>query len=143
VSAAIYVLLNRWHGNYGWLTLFNFTFFKSSPYPAQMVLSHRFSDYVVPYVSTLRDLWIEPIAQVSVYALCAYVCFVCRRELAAMANRHLFFTLPVTFIVLRLALFPSYEGRFFAFPATMILVGTLGAMQAAMQSQARNRTTSG
>jgi hypothetical protein len=125
-SLAAYVLINRWHGNYGWLTLFNFNFIQSTPFPADLVLSHRLADYWPPYVSTFLYLLIEPGAQTLIYLLCIYVLVLYRDEARTFAGLHAFIAIPVGVIVLRLLLFPNYEDRYFVFPASMILAGTLG-----------------
>jgi hypothetical protein len=56
-AIAFYISINMLHGNYGYLTLFNFTFIGSlTPYPADIAISHQLGDYLIPYALLLNDL---------------------------------------------------------------------------------------
>jgi hypothetical protein len=135
LSLAAYVLVNKWHGNYGLLTVFNFYFMQLSPFPAEMAISHRFSDYLPPYITNFRELLLAPGAQTLIYLLCIYVLIKHRDEAKKFAALHVFLTIPLCFIVLRLLAFPNYEERFFTFPASLILAGTLGILTSAIRAR--------
>jgi hypothetical protein len=129
-ALAAYLLVGWAQHSYSLLTVFNFYFFQLAPFPAQMPISHRLADYLPPYYLNLRDLLIAPGPQTLIYLLCLYACIARRAQLRQFADRHAWLTLPMCFIALRLALFPNYEARFFVFPASMILAGTLGLLAA-------------
>jgi hypothetical protein len=113
--------------------LFNFNFIHKTPFPADLVLSHRLADYWPPYVSTIVDLLTWPSAQMLTYLLCIYVLVMYRDQAKAFAGLHAFIAIPLGLVVLRLMLFPNYEDRYFVFPASMILAGTLGIIANALQ----------
>jgi len=65
-----YFTVNFLNGNYGWLTLFNFSFFGFSPFPADMVISYRIKDYIWPYVDVLFDLPNVPQFLIYIVSIC-------------------------------------------------------------------------
>jgi len=135
-----YVLINRWHGSYGLLGVFNFYFFTMSPFPAQMPISHHLADYLPPYLQNLRDLLVEPGPQTLIYLLALYAVIAHRDEARKFTGLHVLLTVPACFILMRLLAFPNYEERFFVFPASMILAGTIGILAKAAQSARTSET---
>jgi len=122
-SFMAYFIVNSLNGNYGWLTLFNFSFFGYSPFPADMVISNRIKDYIWPYVDTLLSL--PNIPQFLIYFVSIYILLpkVINKEIPE--NAYEFFIIPFLYVVIHLALFPIYENRFFVFSSSIMFVGML------------------
>src|SRR5690606_3580247 len=60
VTAAIcYLAVNHLAGNYGYLTIFNFSFIEMDPYPAGLVPSTHLPSYLRPYGSALLQVLID------------------------------------------------------------------------------------
>jgi hypothetical protein len=128
VSAAAYVLINRIHGNYGWLMLINQSLIQKSPFPGSIVPSHDLGDYVRAYFLTFQDIVTQPNFLTPIVLVAVYVYALHRRAAGSDLSRYAFFFIPLAFAVLRLLLYPSYEDRYFCFSAMMILAGTLATM---------------
>jgi len=133
-AAAVYLLINRSHGNYGWATLFNFVLIKVSPYPAEMAISHRLSDYVLAYRNAYLDLLTDPNFLVLACLLAIYACIVRWSEVKNMAGRDVFFSIPLLLIGARLVLYPAYEQRYFSLPVSLILAGLIGVVSDVLRS---------
>jgi hypothetical protein len=96
-AAAIYISVTKLTGNYGYLTLFNFTFIGSlNPYPANIVISHQFADYLIPYGLLLQSLVSHP--HTVVYALALYLFWLNRDQLkGGKVHFYCLFILPFVF----------------------------------------------
>ncbi len=124
-SVALYILINQLHGNYGYLTLFNFTFVGSlTPYPADIVISHQFSDYVIPYALWLNN-WIFH-SHSAVYVLALYLLWQKKDHIKDHLDFYCLFGLPFVFTVIHILLFPIEQYRFFVFSASLIFIWSLG-----------------
>jgi hypothetical protein len=124
-AAAIYIAVTQLSGNYGYLTLFNFTFIGSlNPYPAHIVISHQVRDYVIPYVRLLQGLISHP--HTVVYALALYLFWLNRDQINwGKVDFYCLFSLPFVFTVVHMLLFPTDHFRFFVFSASLIFVWSL------------------
>lgn len=127
-AAAIYISVNKLAGNYGYLTLFNFTFIGPlNPYPENIVVSRQVGDYVIPYVRLLQSVISHPHAVV--YALALYLFGL--NGVKVEGDKVHFYCLsflPFVFTVAHMLLFPSDHFRFFVFSASLILVWSLTAI---------------
>jgi hypothetical protein len=124
-AAAIYILVTKLTGNYGYLTLFNFTFMGSlSPYPANIVISHQVGGYIVPYALLLQSLLSHP--HTVVYVLALYL-FWLNRDQVNRGKVHFYclFILPFVFTAAHMLLFPSNHFRFFVFSSSLIFIWSL------------------
>jgi hypothetical protein len=124
-AAAIYVSVNKLTGNYGYLTLFNFTFIGSlNPYPERIAISHQLGDYLIPYALLLQSLLSHP--HTVVYALALYLFWLNRDQLKeGKVHFYCLFILPFVFGAAHMLLFPSDHFRFFVFSASLIFVWSL------------------
>ncbi len=124
LSAAFYVLVNKLNGNYGYLTIFNFSFIgELTPYPADMVISHKISDYLKPYFLLIGDLITHSYAVI--LGLSLYLLQVKFAGIKYDMDFHCLFLLPIVFMIAHLLLFPSIEYRFLVFSASLIFVWSL------------------
>jgi hypothetical protein len=121
-SVVAYVCVSGIWGGYGWLTLFNFTLITGAvPFPAEINISERLSDYIAPYGRVWSMLLHSH--QFVIYCLAAFVIV---KEFGRQKSSREFwmlFVIPFTFLVLHLGLFPLYEDRFFGFVASLTLLG--------------------
>ncbi|MBN9134378.1 MAG: hypothetical protein J0H48_13635 [Nitrosospira multiformis] len=124
-AAAIYILVTGLTGNYGYLTLFNFTFIGSlNPYPANIVISHQVGDYIIPYALLLRSLVSHPHAVI--YVLALYLFWLNRNQINRdKIHFYCLFILPFVFTATHMLLFPSNHFRFFVFSSSLILIWSL------------------
>jgi hypothetical protein len=128
ISAAAYVVINRTHGNYGWVTLFNQSLIQISPFPGEIVPSTRVWDYVQVYLLTWEDVVTLPNFLTPILVVSIAVFFLNRRSGTPLLYRYVFFWIPLAYAALRLALYPAFESRYFCFPAVMLLAGALGTL---------------
>ena len=127
-AAAIYISVAKLTGNYGYLTLFNFTFIDSlNPYPANIVISRQIGDYLIPYGLLLQSLVSHP--HTMVYVLALYLFWLHRDQVKGdKVHFYCFFVLPFVFTAAHMLLFPSDHFRFFVFSASLIFVWSLTAI---------------
>jgi hypothetical protein len=135
-AAAIYISVTKLTGNYGYLTLFNFTFIGPlNPYPANIVISHQVADYLTPYGLLLQSLVSHP--HTVVYALALYLFWLNRSRLkGSSVDFYCLFILPFVFSAAHMLLFPSNHFRFFVFSNSLIFVWSLTVIA---QSKAGDR----
>lgn len=123
ISLLIYFVINNTNANYGWATLFNFTFMGLTPYPADLVPSSDIREYLRPYYSSATHIIFHshfPIYMVAAYAVAINVrTLFSRHEVIAMV------VLPMLFVLFHLALYPAYYHRFFVFAAAVVFVWLL------------------
>ena len=124
LSVAFYILVNKLNGNYGYLTIFNFSFIgKLTPYPSDMVISHKISDYLKPYLLLIRDLITHSYG--AIFVLSLYLLRIKPTGIKYDADFYCLFALPFIFMIVHLLLFPSMEYRFLVFSASLIFVWSL------------------
>ncbi|MBA2658811.1 MAG: hypothetical protein H0U72_04480 [Nitrosospira sp.] len=134
-SVAFYILINKLYGNYGYLTLFNFTFIGSlTPYPADIVISHKFSDYLIPYALLLNNLIFH--SHSAIYVLAVYLLWLKRDQVKAHADYYYLFGIPLVFTIAHMLLFPTMQYRFFVFSASLILVWSLSVLSQPARKEA-------
>ncbi len=123
-SASFYVLINQLHGNYGYLTLFNFTFVGSlTPYPADIVISHKAGDYLIPYALLLENIIFH--SHSVIYVLSAYLLWLKRDQIKVDVNSYCLLGIPFVFNITHMLLFPTTHYRFLVFSISLILVWSL------------------
>lgn len=131
-AVAAYVLNNRLNAGYSFLTVFHFTLIGLDPYPATLAVSTNPADYLAAYGRMLKTLTRSP--HVAIYFVAACVAFIHRKALfgegrAAGADPHatrLLLLVPGLFVLAHLALLPIYTERYFAYPASVILLWLIG-----------------
>lgn len=144
VAALAYAAVNREAGNYGWLTLFNFSTGALTPYPAQLAPSANWKDYARPYVSAEYDLISN--GQFLLYFIATYILFYRWRSGGVLnrawwrpgssersANEERFYVLyviPMAYAALHILLFPNFEPRYFVFSAALVFVWILSREKA-------------
>ena len=126
-SILTYFILNILNNNYGWITLFNFTFIGISPFPANMAISYRINDYIWPYINTL--LVLQNMPQFIIYFLSIYLLIpkVLNKDVPEGVCE--VFVIPLLYVVFHLALFPVYDNRFFAFSSSIMFFGMLNLLK--------------
>jgi hypothetical protein len=122
-----YILVNKLNGNYGYLNIFNFALIKISPYPADLVPSNDFWDYLKPYIHA-------PLGFVSkghnpahavIYFISAIILVGKWRMAIKSRDFYILFAIPLAYVFLHLVLFPVYRDRFFAYSASITLIGII------------------
>ena len=111
-----YFFVNNIMGNYGWLTIFNFTLIGIDPYPENIIISNNFMDYIKPYI---RAAWgIANNLHGLIYLLSFTIwTYSAKTNGINKSNRDLGFIVCLIFVVLHMLAFPVYMDRFFTFAA--------------------------
>lgn len=137
IVLAFYFAINTLYAHYGWLTLFNFTFMESSPYPAELSLSTNSMDYIRPYFAAGAAFLTH--AHMPFYFLAIFLLVKSWKSISVDASLLLLFVVPLVFLVLHLALFPLLQERFFVYSSSLMLIWILKQLDQAMtQSQPRS-----
>jgi hypothetical protein len=123
----VYVTIGMTQHAYSWLTLLNFTFVDKEPYPSDIVQSLDVTDYLPIYVRTAWEILGS--SHFLVYVVCGYVIALFRSEvLKRELHAAELLAVPAVFTAIHVALFPSYQDRFFALPASLILIWLLACL---------------
>jgi hypothetical protein len=119
-SMVTYGLVALSPGTYAYATLFNFTFFATTPFPSRLVPSHAVRDYARIYYRLGAQLLLN--AHAVVYALALGTWF--RRRGVMILDRQLcgLLVFPLLFLGLRLLLFPLLRERFVAYSTSLVLI---------------------
>jgi hypothetical protein len=132
-AIGLYLPVTRMSGGYGYLTLFNFTFMGSPhPYPADIVISTRPADYLMPYWVLLNDLVLR--SHAAIYVVALYLLWLRGGQERARREFYPLLAIPIVFTAGHLLLFPSDQYRFFVFSASLILVWCLHVAQGLRQA---------
>ena len=121
VAVAFYLGVNKVMGNYGWLTIFNFTLIGYDPYPAEMMMSGSLLDYVRPFAA---DAWVlGNHVHGLIYFLAFSIWFYSRRKIEFnKKSKDYALMVSLIFVVLHLLAFSAYMDRFFTFAAAFCLM---------------------
>lgn len=122
-SFLIYFAINKASANYGWLTLFNFTFMGLTPYPADLVPSENIHEYLRPY-STMATHIIAH-SHFPIYVVASYALVVNVSKVIDLHETIVLAVLPMMFVLVHIALYPAYYPRFFVFSASGVFVWLL------------------
>lgn len=171
LSIVAYLAVNRASGNYGWLTLVNFSALSHTPYPAALTPSLNWKDYAKAYLFAIYDVTMGP--EFGLLFIATYLLYSGLRRLGvspAVMPRFIFdecrrnrplaglYVVPVLYALSHVALFPHYEGhgydeRYFVFCVALVFVwilarertGRVGLpafSQTASESSSKTRTAS-
>jgi len=128
VAILLYLVVNREMGNYGWLTIFNFTLIELDPYPKDLEFSIYWKDYLRPYISTVLNLTNH------LHGLIFFLAFalwhIAKKKVSTemtVEDRSLWICL--VFVVLHLLAFPTYMDRFFTISAIIGLIYILSKVR--------------
>jgi hypothetical protein len=121
IALITYFLVNNIMGNYGWLTIFNFTLIEIDPYPEDIIISNHLMDYIKPY---LRAAWgISNNLHGLIYLLAFTIwTYSTKKNYINISNRDLAVIVCLIFVVLHMLAFPVYMDRFFTFAAIFYLI---------------------
>jgi hypothetical protein len=125
-SGALYWLVNKASGDYGWLLLYNFSLIHKTPYPAQLIPSHDLADYLRPYPSIAYDLIAQPLFVISGLAIAVLSIHGRKQPTTDWRVAGAIYLIPIAFAAMHLALFPEITYRFFAFVTALVPIGLLG-----------------
>jgi hypothetical protein len=141
VSAVlVYVMINHFTGNYGWLVITNFSLV-FHPYPASMPISTDLLAYLRPYAWAAARIVEHPHGVV--YALAAVLIFKVRRPGGLVARDYVLALVPLGFVLIHLVSFPWYQERYFAFSAASVFTWVLALMSRVNSSRMVNAGTAG
>jgi hypothetical protein len=127
-SLAVYLAITLSQHAYGWLTLINFSLVKTVALPSQIVPSHDVWVYLALYADAARQLLSS--THLLIYLIAGYVLAVTRGKAWVRESYPMeLLAVPLAFAGLHLALYPLYENREFALPASLILVWMLSAVR--------------
>ncbi len=119
-ALALYFVINRLAGNYGWLNLFNFTFIRITPYPKSMEISHDVQAYLGAYATGVRTLISS--RHIVIYVFVSYIFFIRQAYKILSPEINIITATCLLYVAAHFALFPAYEDRFFAFPASLLFL---------------------
>jgi len=136
-SFLICVAINKSSSNYGWLTLFNFTFMGLTPYPADLVPSVNISDYLRPYFTVATHIISH--SHFPIYLVASYALVTSSRRLIDLHETIVLVVLPMMFVLFHLALYPAYFPRFFVFSAAVVFVWLLSQFRLPYSTGARGQ----
>ena len=122
-ALALYIVINRMAGNYGWLVLFNFTFIKINPYPGEIRISHDIWAYLEPYVTGFRNFVSS--RHIMIYVLIFFLLVSRQGDKRLSPEIKPIITICLLYAGAHFALFPVYEDRFFAFPASLLFLSLI------------------
>ncbi|WP_349572894.1 hypothetical protein [Azotobacter salinestris] len=137
VALALYVAVNQASGNYGYLTIFNFTLLGFDPYPASMRISTDIGEYARAYATGLAQAVLHP--HFLVYFLAALSLLNGYRAGRRLDELDCTLILALAFVICHLALFPLYLERFFLFPALVSLIYVIERPRLLVSSSAKRR----
>lgn len=132
VMIAVYLATTRWSGNYGWTTLFYFTYVDDTIDLARFVSPLGLGDYVRIYVQQIDKAVFLPSEGVPLFLLVGLgVVLLKWRRPASLGDRYLQLALlGVAFIVLRTLAFPGDAHRALVAPYLMLVVAFVQACAA-------------
>lgn len=123
LSIVAFVFANKLHGNYGWLNLFNNHHIHPTLYPADIVVSGRPRDYILPYIWVIRDTLRS--SHTAIY-LIAITIFMYSKQIGYdIKYKYPLFVIPFSYVLLHIMVFPAYYERFFIFSIMLILLGVM------------------
>ena len=125
-ALALYVIINRIAGSYGWLALFNFTFIKITPYPAEMHISDNLGAYLQAYVTGYRAFISS--RHFMIYILVLFIFIFRQGHKRPTPEINAIILICILYAGAHFALFPVYEDRFFAFPASLLFLSLIVSM---------------
>jgi len=133
-SCFIYLLINRYFGNYGWNVLMNFTFIETAAYPAKIQNQIHFPDYLNILTGQIKRLF-----HVNQWLLYALITPVSMAGLLAFGkggrdypdSRKILHVLMISagYAVIHFLLFPAVSTRFFIAPYVCGLLGFIYFLQ--------------
>ena len=122
-ALAVYVIINRLAGNYGWLALFNFTFIKITPYPKEMQISDNIGAYLQAYAAGVRNFISS--RHIMIYVLVLFIFVFRQGHKKPTSEIDAIMVICLLYASAHFALFPVYEDRFFAFPASLLFLSLI------------------
>lgn len=122
-SLVAFVFANNLHGNYGWLNLFNNHHIHPTLYPADIVISGRLRDYILPYIWVIRDTLRN--SHTAIYLIAAAIFVYSKRTGYDIKYKYPLFIIPFSYVLLHITVFPAYYERFFIFSILLILLGVM------------------
>ena len=127
LSVIAFMYANKVHGNYGLLNLFNNHHvhhdLPKSLYPADIEISTRVRDYVMPYIWLIRDALSN--SHAVIYMIAISIVVYARRIRLNIKYQFPLFVIPFTYVLLHLLAFPAYFERFFMFSIFLTLLGIM------------------
>jgi hypothetical protein len=122
-ALAVYVVINRTAGNYGWLALFNFTFIKITPYPREMQISDDIGAYLQAYAAGVQNFISS--RHIMIYMLALFIFVFRQGHKKPNPEINAIIMICLLYASAHFALFPVYEDRFFAFPASLLFLSLI------------------
>lgn len=147
-AVILMLFIHHWHNSYRWVTLFNFTLFEYMPYPAKLVPSVEFGQYLHAYLRGFKGFLMHPHALIYFIALYCFFCTSAQLGKEVVKEKHgkdkaigrdthaeqerekdnfLLLILPLLFVATHLLLFPHYLERWFIFPVSLVFTWVLNA----------------
>jgi hypothetical protein len=122
-ALAMYVIINQIAGNYGWLALFNFTFIKITPYPREMQISDDICAYLQAYAAGVQNFISS--RHIMIYMLVLFIFVFRQGHKRQTPEINAIMVICLLYASAHFALFPVYEDRFFAFPASLLFLSLI------------------
>ena len=119
-SLLFYFIVNKYAGNYGYLTIFNVTLISNAqPYPESMIISKSFIDYAKAYMFgaiRVNNLLTFPL-------VVSFLVFVFTNPKTMLKNKYFSSTvISLLFIILHFSLFPSSFQRSYVLFNLMVFI---------------------
>jgi hypothetical protein len=126
LSVGLLIFDNHLNGNYGYLTLFNFSLVGVDPYPADMKISTHFADYVNAYISGAKVALNSRHLFAYMFSLLLFGMRLYKRK--SFSELDYMFIASMFFVSLHLILFPQYSDRYFVLPVIVSLIFMINRM---------------
>lgn len=137
LALIFYFCVNEIHGNYGWLTIFNFTLINITPYPEFMKPSKDLLLYVYAYIRGFQQLINH--RHFIIYGITAFVITKTLPLSKDDKNLHALLIIPLCFSALHFILFPAYFARFYVFPVSLIIIWLIRELRESLHNPPPDR----
>jgi hypothetical protein len=142
-SIVAYVAVNKIHGFYGMLNLYNNMHIHPTIYPADIVMSTKIGDYVLPYVWLIRDTLSDSHA---VFYMVGISILIYSKKIGYdIKYKYPLFIIPLAYVLIHIVTYPCYFDRFFIFSILLIMLGIMHFLKYQLKnlaaSGAKNGTT--
>lgn len=137
LSLIVYSGLNSYFGNYGYLTIFNFTLIQNTPYPAFLDVSLQANDYINAYLNGLGRWTHSRVGWFFIFCTLGLLSPISRK---LSQELRLLSIVSLAFVAIHFALFPAFLERHYFFASIWLSITlawwTHTAMPTSQQTEA-------
>lgn len=126
VSAALFVFLNQFFENYGWHTIFYFSFIEQIPNPAEIDLSVTFKQYLFVFTKGVKEMFTDRSSAIYLFLSIVILEKQIRQKIGFQNLKKdglvVFHYIGLVYFLLHFFLFPVAWKRFFVGPYIITLI---------------------